>query len=84
MGGHKITAAVSWCESNYCCGWSDAGLGAVIVTGKTLEGVKKDFEESLRLHFSGCVEAGDEVPSWMVRGEYEIEFSLDASAPLNI
>lgn len=80
MEKRRIRVDVSWCERNYGCAWSDEELGTVVVTARTLEGLKRDFEESLRLHVAGCVEDGDEVPGWLARGEYEVDYVLDAAA----
>lgn len=62
-------------DNNFCGGiYDDIIDGAVLATGKTLELFKKEFEEGLRLHIEGCVENGDKLPAWIVKGDYEIEY----------
>ncbi len=80
MGKHKLTVEVRWTDDNYCCAWSDPMAGAVMVTAKTYQKLVEDFEESLRLHIEGCVMDGDTLPDFLVNGDYEIEYNLDAAA----
>lgn len=82
MDKTKIRAHVGWDENNFCCGISEGIGGVVAVTGKTLERVKANFEESLRWHIEGCVADGDILPDYLVGGDYEIEYELDAAAML--
>lgn len=80
MEKHKLTVNVSWSGDNYCGAWSDDELGTVLVTAKTLDKLKENFEESLRFHIEGCIEDGDSVPEYLVKREYEPEYHLDAAA----
>lgn len=80
MGKNKIHVNVSWTEDNYCCSWSDGQGGVVLVTAKTLQKLKEDFEESMRLHIQGCVADGDSFPDYLVNGDYEPEYDFDAAA----
>ena len=73
---------VSWTGGNYCCGWQDPQGGMVVATDRDLEALQAGFAESLALHVEGCVADGDELPGWLVRGEYTLDFQLDASALL--
>lgn len=77
----RIVVQVSWSEKNYCGGWGDPALGAVLSTGKTLEAFKQEFEDALRFHIEGMAESGT-APEWAVKGEYEVEYSLHISAVL--
>lgn len=77
-----INVEISWSEKNFCCGWSYEGVGAILCTNKTLPGIKQDFEESLRFHVESMVEDGDQVPEWLASGDYEIVYTLSASALL--
>lgn len=77
-----INVEISWAEKNYCCGWGYKGIGAVLCTNKTLSGVKQDFEESLRFHVEAMIEDGEQVPGWLASGDYEIIYTLSASALL--
>lgn len=73
---------VTWTDDNFGCVWSDDVAGTVVVTAKTLDKLKADFEESLRLHIEGCLEDGDELPEYLVNGDYEIEYVLNTAALL--
>ncbi|MGM9846863.1 MAG: CopG family transcriptional regulator [Muribaculaceae bacterium] len=78
----KLKIDVSWTEKNFCCGWSDEEAGTVVATNKSLKQLKEDFAESLKMHIQGCVEDGDILPEYLVEGNYELEFVLDAAALL--
>lgn len=80
MKQNIIPVNVSWAGDNFGCSWDDGHDGAVIVTAKSIDKLKKDFEESLRLHIRGCVSDGDAFPEYMINGNYEIVFNLDAAA----
>lgn len=77
---HIVKVEVSWSYKNYCCGWGYEGVGAVICTNKTLEGLKHDFEESIQFHVEAMVEDGDKVPEWLANGDYEIQYELSPAA----
>ncbi|MDE6022372.1 MAG: type II toxin-antitoxin system HicB family antitoxin [Muribaculaceae bacterium] len=82
MGEQMIKVDVTWTDDNFGCAWSDDVAGTVVVTAKTLDKLKSDFEESLRLHIEGCLEDGDELPEYLVNGDYEIEYVLNTAALL--
>ncbi len=82
METNTIYAKIAWCDKNYCAIADDTLDGAVIVTDRTFEGVKKAFAEALRFHIDGMISDGDDVPAWMADGQYEIAYRLDASAVL--
>lgn len=71
---------VTWTESNYCGSWQDGQDGVVLVTAKTFQKFKEKMAESIRWHIKGCVDDGDDFPEYLVKGDYEIEYNLDASA----
>lgn len=54
----------------------------MLCTNKTFDGVKRDFEESLRWHIDSMVEDGEEVPEWLANGQYDIEYTLSSAALL--
>lgn len=80
MENKKIHVNVSWTEDNYCCSWEDGQGGVVLVAAKTLQKLKDDFEESMRLHIEGCVADGDIFPEYLIAGAYDISYDLDAAA----
>ena len=77
-----LNIKVSWSGKNFCCSWSDDDAGTVVVTAKTLDKLKEDFAESLKLHIEGCVADGDTLPQYLVNGDYELTFDLDTAALL--
>lgn len=79
---HVLNVEISWSDKNYCCGWGFEGVGAILCTNKTIEGIKQDFEESLRFHIEAMIEDGESVPEWLAVGDYEIEYTLSAAALL--
>ncbi len=82
MADHKLKVNVSWSGKNFCCAWSDDAAGTVVATAKTLEKLKEDFAESLKLHIEGCVADGDVLPQYLVDGDYQLEYVLDIVALL--
>lgn len=80
MGKQKLHVDVSWTEDNFCGSWVDGQEGVVLVTAKTFQKFKDDMAESIRLHIQGCIADGDEFPTYLANGEYEIEYNLDAAA----
>ncbi len=82
MADHKIKVDVSWTGKNFCCAWSDEEAGSVVVTSKTLSKLKEDFEQSFRWHIEGCVADGDQLPEYLMCGEYVFEYVLDTAALL--
>ena len=77
-----IEVLVSWSGNNYCAGTGEIG-GAVLVTNKTLEGVKKEFAATFDFHIDGCKSDADILPDYILSGDYEFEYKLDVSALLH-
>lgn len=50
------------------------------MTAKTFQKLKDDFAEAVHLHVQGCVADGDTFPDYLRRGDYEIDYDMDASA----
>jgi len=77
----KIQVKIGWSGKNYSCVADDEALnGIIIVTNKTLEGIKNDFQESLHFHIESCVQDGDQLPEWLIKGLYELDYCLESSA----
>jgi hypothetical protein len=80
----RIQVKVGWSGNNYSCVADDSALnGIVVVTNKALEGLKKDFQESLQFHIEGCLQDDDHLPEWLISGQYELNYVLEASALLH-
>lgn len=77
-----ITVNVEWVEKNFCASLDEQVPGAVVVTDKTFEGLKKSVAETLAFHVEGMLEDGDEVPQWLANGEYQFEWHLGTAALL--
>jgi hypothetical protein len=80
----KIEVKIGWSGKNYSC-IADASVlnGVVVVTNKTLEGLKRDFPKSLQFHIEGCLQSGDTLPEWLTSGDYELKYVLEISALLH-
>ena len=77
----KIHVKIGWSGDNYSCVADCAALnGIVLATSKTLEGLKDKFQESLDFHIDSCIQDGDQLPEWLVLGQYELSYSLEISA----
>ena len=57
--------------------------GIIVVTNKTLEGLKKNFQDSLQFHIEGCIKSGDPLPEWLISKQYELNYMLETSALLH-
>lgn len=77
-----IKVEIYWTDKNYCCAWALEGFGAVTCTSKTLDGLRSEFADALKFQISEMVNDGEDIPSWLANGEYEIEFILAVSALL--
>lgn len=77
-----IKVLVNWSGQNFNGGWSYEGFGAIIVTSRTLESFKKDFEEALTFQIEGMIEDGLDIPAFLANGEYKIEYDLETAALL--
>lgn len=80
MEKKKLQVSVGWTETNYCGSWEDGQEGVVLATAKTYPQFKKEMEESIRFHIESAVADGDTFPEYLVNGDYEIEYNLDAAA----
>lgn len=82
MEKQMMKVDVTWTDDNFGCAWSDDVAGTVVVTAKTLDKLKADFEESLRMHIEGCLMDGDVLPEYLVIGDYTVEYVLNTAALL--
>ena len=79
----KIIVNVSWCNKNFAASLGDNVPGAVVFTADTFEELQREAKESLEFHVQGMIEVGDDVPQWLVDGDYEFEYVyLDTAALL--
>ncbi len=78
----KIKVDISWSGNNYCAG-TGAINGVVLVTGKTIDAVKKEFEDAFDFHVKSSIEDGDVLPDFIERNEYMFDYDLQMSAVLH-
>lgn len=74
----KIKVIVQRCAKNLAASLSGNVPGAVVVTARTFDELKKAVAESLRFHVEGMLADGDDVPVWLAKGDYEFEWIKDA------
>lgn len=80
----KIQVYVEWCDHNFGATVGSNVPGSVVVTAKDYEQLQNNLLESLRWHIDGMVADGDDVPDWLVKGEYELEWLLDTAALIRV
>lgn len=78
----NIKVGIHWCDKNFSCVWGTPEFGSIIVTNKTLEGLKKEFETSLQAQINDMLVEGEDVPQWLVSGDFVIEYDMHISAIL--
>lgn len=79
----KIHVKVDWCEKNYGAVTECEALGGVVaVTAKTYDGLLEELKSAIIEHVEGCVQDGDELPEWLVSGDYALDIELGTSALL--
>ena len=80
----KINVKIGWSGNNYSCIADDSALnGIILATNKTLEGLKSDFQESLQFHIEGYIKGGEQLPKWLISGQYELNYVMEISALLH-
>ena len=72
----KIKVDVAWCDKNVGASLGDNVPGAVVLAAKTYEELLREVPETLRFHVEGMLADGDDVPQWLIDGDYEFEYNL--------
>ena len=78
----KISVTIDWTGDNFSATTADVN-GAVIVTHKNFDKLLKEFEDAFDFHIESSVEDGDELPQWVVNGDYEFEYHYTTAALLH-
>jgi len=78
-----IKVYIDWIDKNFGATLEDKVPGAVVVTDKTFEGIKNAIASTLSFHIEGMMKDKEEVPSWLVNGEYVFEYILTTAALLH-
>ncbi len=77
----KVKVYVEWADKNFCATFGENVPGVVAITAKDIGELKKEVAETLRFHTEGMLADGDDVPQWLVDGNYEFEYDyVDAAA----
>ena len=81
----KIRVDIQWCNNNFGAAFGENVPGSVVLTSKTFEGLQKEIPETLRFHIEGMLEDGDDVPQWLVKGDYQFEYNyIDVATMLRV
>lgn len=72
----KIRVDVAWCNKNFSASLGENVPGAVIFTAATIDELYKEAKDTLRFHVEGMLFDGDDVPQWLVDGDYEFEYNF--------
>ncbi len=78
----KINVTIDWTETNFSATTADIN-GAVIVTNKEFDKLLREFKDAFDFHIEGSIEDGDELPQWVVEGDYEFEYLYTTAALLH-
>ena len=70
----KIKVNVQWRGANFGVSLGNNVPGAVVFYTNTFEELQKKAAETLRFHVKGMLEDGDDVPQWLVDGDYDFEY----------
>lgn len=80
----KIVVNISWCDHNFGASLGDNVPGAVVIAAKTFNELIKEISDTLKFHVEGLVADGDDVPQWLIDGDYVFEYHYDAAALLQV
>lgn len=81
----KVRVDVQWCDKNFGASFGENVPGAVVFTADSFEALQRVAKETLDFHVEGMLEDGDEVPQWLVDGDYEFEYNyLDVATMLRV
>ena len=78
----KVRVEVVWCNKNFAATLGGNVPGNVLVTAKTYSKLKTEVKEALEFHIQGMVEDGENVPQWLVEGDYEFKWCIADTASL--
>ena len=68
-----LKVIVEWSGSNYGATIDDERIGgAVVATHESYEGVWEAIRSALEFHVESCISDGEELPEWLVNGDYEL------------
>lgn len=71
----KVRVDVTWCNKNFSAAFGENVPGAVVFTASNVDELYKEAKETLKFHVEGMLLDGDDVPQWLVDGDYEFEYN---------
>ena len=77
-----IKVYVEWTNKNFCASLSNNVPGAIVITAKDIVELKREVGETLRFHVEGMLADGDDVPQWLVDGNYVFDYDYLSAAAL--
>ena len=75
-----IKVNIGWANNNYCASVDEQIPGAIVVTDKDFDGIKKAIAEAVAFHVKGMQADGEEMPQWLIDEDYQFEWELETSA----
>lgn len=76
----KLIARIGFADHNYSA-VVELPEEVIVVTHKTLEGIKEAIRDSLEFSKEGHMENGDPLPDWVKNG-YRVDYKMEISALL--
>ncbi len=76
-----LTAIIESLENNYSAYIKD--VDGIVATGSTIEEIKANLVEAVRLYVETCHDLGCDLPE-ALKGEYQIVFSMDVKSLLTL
>ena len=77
-----IKVNVEWSNRNFCATLSENVPGTIVITAKDIIELKREVEETLKFHIDGMLADGDDVPQWLIEGNYEFDYEYLSAAAL--
>ena len=74
-----VKVTIDWCNKNYSAFIGEKIGGVVIVTDKSLDGLKKKLQSAVNTHIESMEEDAAE---WLRSGDYTLEYEFTMSATL--
>lgn len=73
---------VAWCGKNFGGTFGENVPGAVVFTAPSVTELPKVARETLEFHVTGLVEDGQQVPRWLLDGDYCLAFEFEDVASM--
>ena len=77
-----VKVYVEWADKNFCASIGDNVPGAVVLTAKNIIELKHEALSTIRFHVEGMIADGDQVPEWLAKGNYVLEYVYVSTAAL--